>query len=318
MPPSFDVIIVNWNSSAVLERCLASLAACRRANFAISRIVVVDNASADGCAAVVNRFPEVRLIQNASNAGFAAACNQGARGSQADYCLFLNPDTALEPGTLAEVAAFMEQPASSRIGICGIKLLDEQGRVGLCCARFPTLRTCLVEMSGLDKLMPGIFRSNQFKPGELNASREVDQVMGAFFAIRRPLFEALGGFDERFFVYFEEVDLSLRARQMGAGSYFLSSASAVHTGRVSSDQSKSLRLVYYVRSRLLYSRKHWGRWSSWIVLLAGFTVEPAARICWAAFGRSQSNLAQTFQTYVNLYRVTLASLFSRWHERLEH
>src|SRR5207247_3592833 len=85
----------------------------------------------------------------------------------------------------------------------------------------------------------------------------VDQVIGAYFMVRRPLFEALGGFDERFFVYFEEVDLSLRARQNGWASYFLANARVYHTGQVSSGQVRGERLFYLLRSRTEYARKHW-------------------------------------------------------------
>ena len=317
MRPAVDIVIVNWKSSTALERCLWSISQSDQRDFEISRIVVVDNASNDGCAAVTARFPEVQLLENSYNAGFAAASNQGAAAGDAPYCVFLNPDTGLDPGALAKVVSFMSDPANAHIGICGIKLRDEQGHTGICCAHFPTLRSLLAEMSGLDKILPSLFRSPQLEPEELTESREVDQVIGAFFAIRRPLFEALHGFDERFFVYFEEVDLSLRARKMGARSYFLSTAGAVHAGRVSSDQNKSLRLLYYVRSRFLYCRKHMGRVSSWVVLLAGCTVEPAARLCWAAFGRSQSSVSQTFKTYSDLYSILWSSLSSLWHERFQ-
>ena len=110
MQPTIDVIIVNWNSNEPLQTCLTSLFHSSCDNFAFSRIVVVDNSSEEDCREVVSRFPGVRLFHNASNLGFAAACNQGARYSDARYLLFLNPDTALRPDALAKVAAFVEQP----------------------------------------------------------------------------------------------------------------------------------------------------------------------------------------------------------------
>jgi GT2 family glycosyltransferase len=129
----------------------------------------------------------------------------------------------------------------------------------------------------------------------------VDQVIGAFFFIRRALFENLAGFDERFFVYFEEVDLSLRARQHGCASCFLHEAEATHLGQASSNQIKALRLLFFVRSRILYCKKHMGRGSVTIILLCSVFVEPFVRLGWAAFGYSQSSVRQVLSAYRAIY-----------------
>ena len=300
MLPAVDIVIVNWNSSAALEHCLSSLLASTRSRYNPSRIVVVDNGSQDECAAVVKRFPEVELRQNGFNRGFAAACNQGAAGSRADYLLFLNPDTRVESGAIDEVVSVMSRPGNAAIGICGIRLRDDAGAPALCCSRFPTAWSLLLEASGLDRLNRGIFRPRHMSPDELTIDRDVDQVIGAFFLIRRALFETLCGFDERFFVYFEEVDLSLRARRCGYASRFVAGAAATHIGRVSSNQSKGLRLVYFVRSRLLYAKKHLGTGPFLLILLVSALIEPAVRAGAAIAGTSQSSLTQVFGGYREL------------------
>jgi GT2 family glycosyltransferase len=305
MRPRIDIIAVTWNSAAVLRQCLESVLASDHCQHELTRVVVVDNGSADGSADVVTHFPGIELRQNKANRGFAAACNQGAKGSQADYLLFLNPDTTIEKHTIDTVVMAMSRPENVRLGICGILLRDERGKPALSCSDFPTTWSLLLEMSGLDRLDWGIFKSRHLSISELVADRDVDQVIGAFFVIRRPLFEALDGFDERFFVYFEEVDLSFRARHRGYTSRLISGASAIHLARASSNQSKAMRLFYFVRSRLLYARKHLGASSFALILLFSIFIEPLVRACAAASGSSQSSLRQVVDGYRELY-VSLA------------
>ena len=122
---SLDIVIVNWNTARELMECLASIAASDRSAFHLARVVVVDNASRDGfCLELEAGQLPLTVVRNAENRGFAAACNQGAAGSKADYMLFLNPDTRLFPETLTHTVAFLERPDSGDIGICGIRLVD--------------------------------------------------------------------------------------------------------------------------------------------------------------------------------------------------
>jgi len=154
-------------------------------------------------------------------------------------------------------------------------------------------------------------------PEELRNSREVDQVIGAFFAVRRTLFHQLGGFDERFFVYFEEVDFALRARRAGWSSYFLAEAEATHAGRVSSDQNKALRLLYFVRSRLLYCKKHFRPAAFAIVLLFSIVIEPVARIGRAVANKSQSTPGEVLESYRRLSADTASRLWREMQHRVQ-
>jgi N-acetylglucosaminyl-diphospho-decaprenol L-rhamnosyltransferase len=301
MLPAIDIIIVNWKSSSFLQGCLASLVDSAHAQYNLMRIVVVDNGSEDNCAEVVSKVPGAVFHQNSSNPGFAVACNVGASGSRADFLLFLNPDTHVQPDAIDKVVSVMNRPENTHVGICGIRLYDESGRQSLCCSRFPTTWSLFLEMTGLDRIDRGIFKSRHLTAGELSEDREVDQIIGAFFMIRRDLFETLGGFDERFFVYFEEVDLSLRARQSGYTARFISGAAATHIGQVSSNQNKGLRLFYFLRSRLLYANKHFGKCSFALIFFCSVIVEPVVRICSVAARCSHSSMRQVVSAYREFY-----------------
>lgn len=274
---SLDIVIVNWNTGDALRTCLQSIAD-GAAGIDLQRVAVVDNASTDESMTRASGVPlPLTLVRNETNRGFGAACNQGAAGSRADYLLFLNPDTRLLPDTLARTLAFLESPDQATTGICGIRLLDDGGHASTSAARFPSPRILFGEATGLGRLLPGVFPRHLLTARDCADTRDVDQVIGAYFVMRRPLFESLGGFDERFFVYFEEVDLSLRARLAGFRSMFFAGATAHHTGGLSSDQVKSARLFYTLRGRLLYAWKHFSPFSRALVMAITFGVEWPAR-----------------------------------------
>ena len=299
---SVDIIIVNWNAGQQLRECLVSIVATQRHGFEIRRVVVVDNASWDGSAFGLDDLAmPLTVICNATNRGFAAACNQGARNSTADYLLFLNPDTRLFASSLAPPLAFMECRKNQSTGIMGIQLLDSNGQVSRSCARFPTPGRLFARSLGLDRLFPWLFLSWAMTEWDHQESRVVDQVIGAFFLVRRPLFETLSGFDERFFVYMEEVDFSLRAMQMGWKSVYLTETQAYHKGGGTSEQVKAARLFYSLRSRILYAYKHFWWPTATGLLLTALILEPVARIAFAIARGSFVEVWNTLKGYAMLW-----------------
>lgn len=300
--PRVDIVIVNWNTGPYLCDCLRSVAAAGRSTFELGTIVVVDNASTDDSLDGVQDLPlPLRVLRNQDNRGFAAASNQGARAGDGDLVLFLNPDTRLLSETLDLSIAFMSDPENSQIGICGGQMLDESGAADISCARFPSLRMFVAMMTGLSNAFPRRFPRQRMAPEESTASGVVDQVIGAYFLIRRPLFEALGGFDERFFVYLEDVDLAYRASRLGHPSYFMADARVHHQGHVSSGQVRGRRLFYLLRSRVKYARKHWPAWQAVLLAILQAAVElPVRAVVAAGRGRREElrEIGQAARLYV--------------------
>lgn len=292
------IIIVNWNAGAQLRACLESI---RQYGAAwVERTVVVDNGSTDGSDAGLDALPGVTLIRAGTNLGFAAACNLGASDAAGEYLLFLNPDAALHEGTLPISLDFMDNPANSKVGICGVKLRDEAGHISRSCARFPSARSLALQAIGVDRIAPilGHFMADW----DHLQNRQVDQVIGAFFLVRRQLFAALHGFDERFFVYFEDLDFSLRAHRAGWLSVYLADAEAFHAGGGTSRQIKARRLFYTLRSRILYAAKHFSVPGSVLVTLVTFLIEPWSRAVWALGRLSWAGLKETGLAYGMLLR----------------
>lgn len=300
--PRLCIIIVNWNSGPQLRDCLHSITMAEQDGIALSRVVVVDNASCDGSADGLEdvTLPLV-ILRNSKNRGFAVACNQGANGSGAEYLLFLNPDTRLYEHSLSIPLKTMEQPSCHDIGIVGIQLVNDRGEVSRSCAWFPTPGRFCSYMLGLDRLSSRIFPSHVMAEWSHRENRIVHHVMGAFFLVRRSLFEALGGFDERFFVYLEDLDFSFRAWKTGWRSYYIADARAFHTGGGTSERIKSTRLFYALRSRILYGYKHFGWWAATGLMLGTLILEPVVRLIYGAICCSLTSVKDTVTGYSLLW-----------------
>lgn len=300
--PQVDVVLVNWNSGEQLAECIRSLVALQQRSSKIATVCVVDNASRDESVRKTRDAADqiglpVNVIINEMNLGFATACNQGARTSRSEYILFLNPDTLVKPESLDLPVLFMQRPENSSVGICGIRMVDSSDEILPSCYRFPTLRTFIGEMTRLSTLCPRIFPPHQIPVSDLAHNRTVDQVMGSFFLVRRSLYESLGGFDERFFVYFEEVDFCYRARQLGFSSFYFTEAAYFHAVGACSAKAKADRLSYSLYSRMQYATKHFGKFRRSLLLMLTLTVEFSARLIGALLGKSSYDLAEVLLGY---------------------
>lgn len=298
---AIDIIIVNWNAGDLLTKCLTSVA--RFEHGIVSKVVVVDNNSSDGSADGIESFNlPLEVIRNDENLGFAYACNQGAAICTARYLLFLNPDTEVYETSLIVPLAFMEHDDNSDVGICGIQLVDEKGHISRTCARFPSLSRFVAQAIGINKV-PG-FRSLGVHMQDWDHSQpgKVDHVIGAFFLVRRSLFDELKGFDVRYFVYLEDIDFSLRASKTGWKSMYLTDTQAYHAGGGTSRQVKDTRLFYSLRSRLLYAMKHFAAWQAWILLGITLVLEPLSRSTFSLLRGGVRDVGNTWRGYGMLYR----------------
>jgi GT2 family glycosyltransferase len=299
-----DIILVNWNSGSRLTEAIASIA--QHHDGLVSSVIVVDNASADDSLAYVGSLSDLpfplHILRNPANRGFAAACNQGAALAGSEYLLFLNPDTRLFSDSLSAPLAFMRRPENAGVGIVGIRLIDEHDRVARSCARFPSLGIFMAQSMGLNRL-PGLRHLNtHMSDWAHDGTAVVDHVIGAYYFIRRSLFESLGGFDERFFVYLEDLDLSLRARRAGWRSVYLADAQAFHAGGGTSYQVRPHRLYYSLRSRLYYGFKHFSALEAWILLGATLILEPVFRSVFSLVREGGQGVRDTWKGYAMLYK----------------
>ena len=295
MEKLISTIIINWNSGQQVKHCIESLS-----NSISQQIIIIDNASTDGSEQTIADLPNVTLIRSAENLGFGKACNLGAQNAKAEFLLFLNPDAAVYPSTLEKALLFMQDPANAQVGICGVQLLDESGHVARSCTRFPSAAGFAAQAMGLDKVFPRL--GHFMAEWSHDSTRQVDHVIGAFFLVRHTLFESLGGFDERFFVYLEDLDFSYRARHAGWHSVYLADVQAFHAGGGTSNQVKARRLFYSLRSRLLYAAKHFSMAGTVLVFLATLLLEPLSRSMLAMARRSWPALEETWQGYAMLWR----------------
>lgn len=299
-----DIVIVNWNAGKQLLDAVSSIAAHHSG--LVGSVVIVDNASIDSSLADLesqaNALPfRLHVIRNSKNLGFGPACNQGAEVCDGEFLLFLNPDTKVFSGSLANSVEVMQRPGNETIGILGISLIDEKGEVSRSCARFPSLSTFAAQAIGANRLRRFSRYSMHMSDWEHDTSKRVDHVIGAYYLIRRSIFRALGGFDERFFVYLEDLDLSLRASAMGYTSFFFAESQAFHSGGGTSRQVKAHRLFYSLRSRLLYAFKHFPRWKAWALVFITLAIEPLSRTILSATTDREA-LINTWRGYGMLYK----------------
>jgi GT2 family glycosyltransferase len=297
---AIDVVIVNWNSGGDLARCIASIARSSDARL-VARLIVVDNGSHDdSTAAITEAVTDRTLIVDrvGRNLGFAAAANRGAGQGGAPYILFLNPDTELHDGALAAALGSFRP----EIGVVGLRQLDAGGRVRRSCSRFPTPLAFWVRALGLDRLPALATYAPFMQDWRHDESRPVDQLMGAFMLMPRELFTALGGFDERFFLYYEDVDLSLRAARHGCRSWFEVRGTITHRGGGSSRLVPARRLSLSLASRLAYARKHFTPMGFLSVAACTLLVEPWARLVFAALRHGPIAAGRVIAGYALLLR----------------
>lgn len=300
---TLSIIIVNWNSGLQLRTCVDSIT--HYGAGLLIQTIVVDNGSTDDSDLSVEGLPYVTLIRTGANLGFGKACNIGVSQANSEYLLFLNPDAALYTDTLKKSLYFMENSITDKVGICGVQLIDEYGQISRHCARYPSSLGFVTHAVGLDRIFPSL--GHVMAEWDHAKSREVDHVIGAFFMVRRELFEALHGFDERYFVYLEDLDFSYRAHQSGWRSMYLADTRAFHFGGGTSNQIKARRLFYSLQSRIVYAFKHFSVVGAIAVLLATLLFEPFSRSVVALLRRSWSGLLETIAAYCMLW-----SWLPRW------
>lgn len=250
----FSFIIVTWNSANYIKDCLNSI---YNINYPKKEVIVIDNGSQDSTIDIVkNEFRDVKLLRF-DNPGFGYSCNRGAEISSGRYLFFLNPDTKILKADLYRLSDFFNE--NEKNAVAGCKLLWEDGRFQDSYKRFFSPLFSVLEV-----LEFHYYFSNNFLNKKVNYNfkifrelTEVDWVIGAAFVVKRDYFEKVDGFDESFFMYFEEIDLCKRIREVGGKVYFYPDIEVIHFKGKSSEQT-SVRKIEYYQSMAYYHRKHSG------------------------------------------------------------
>jgi len=225
----------------------------------IREVIVVDNASADGSPDMVaDQFPEVKLIRSRENLGFACANNLGLKHASATCLALINSDVIVHPGCFEKLVAFLESHREA--GLVGPKIFGSDGRLQRTCRRLPTLWNTFCRSLALDNLFPrwSLFSGREMRHWNQTSQAEVDVLNGCFWLARRQAVDKVGGLDERFFFYAEDVDWCKRFRDAGWKVVFVPEATATHFGGGSSNNAPLHYSIEMLRANLAYWRKHRG------------------------------------------------------------
>ena len=252
------VIIVNYNVKYFLEYCLYSVEKAMK-NMD-GEIFVVDNNSTDGSNTFFHdKFPGVHFIWNRENEGFARANNRALQQAKGEYILFLNPDTIVPEDCFEKCIAFIKSQNDS--AACGIKMIDGSGRFLKESKRaFPSPMTSLYKLSGLTRLFPKSTVFSKYHLGFLdeNVNHEVDVLAGAFMLVPKKILDSIGGFDENFFMYGEDIDLSYRIQKAGYKNFYFAESSIIHFKGESTKKGSFNYVKLFYKAMIVFEKKHYG------------------------------------------------------------
>jgi N-acetylglucosaminyl-diphospho-decaprenol L-rhamnosyltransferase len=301
--------VISYGTREQLHVCLGSLR-----GEPVRDVVLVDNASPDGSAALVRtEFPWVALIANEANVGYGAAANQAVAASSSPYVLLLNGDAVLEPGTVAALEAYLDEHAG--VAVVGPALRYPDGRLQPSCFPFLTPLNALLVMSALNGLIgrvPGL-RSRHLPTSGHRTARRVPWVKGAALAIRVAAFDTVGGFDESFFMYSEEQDLSYRLAEAGWETHFAPVATVTHVERASSPGRESAVSEQIFRSLIHFYRLHYSRRRLVALrfVLAALMSARIVRDCLRLAGEREAARRRRLRSDISLWRRVLAGRLSQ-------
>jgi GT2 family glycosyltransferase len=260
-----SILIINYNTRELTINALRSIyqsvTTCR------FEVILVDNSSKDDSIQhIQSGYPQVLLIQNQENVGFAIANNQAIRVAQGRYVLLLNSDTLIQKDTLDTMLQFMDK--HPRVGAAGCKLVLQDGSLDKACKRgFPTPSASFYYAFGMSKLFPRVPRFNQYQLGYMDPddAYPVDCLVGAFMFVRREAIEQVGMLDESFFMYGEDIDWCYRIKQAGWLNYYYPKTQILHLKGASS-RRKPFKIVYeFHRAMWLFHRKHYHNHYSFLI-----------------------------------------------------
>jgi N-acetylglucosaminyl-diphospho-decaprenol L-rhamnosyltransferase len=284
--PEISVIIVNWKVRALLEKCLDSIIA-NRAGINVE-IIVVDNDSRDGTSEMIMaEYSDVRMIALPRNHGFAAANNLALKQAHGKYMLLLNPDTRVTPDFFPKMLTYIKE--HPEVGILGPKILNVDRSLQLSVRRFPDLFSQILILLKLKNVLINNKFLAHYLFGNFDYDKEqsVDQIMGAAMLIRRRVLDKIGHLDQKFFIWFEEVDICKRAKKAGFIVQYYPQATIIHYGGSSFDKQMIMwKQLVFNKSLLYYFWKHQPRWQ-WFILILFIPINIALTFLYVIFLESK-------------------------------
>lgn len=288
-PFDLSVIIVNYNVKGLLHKCLKAIfedKSRRRIE-----VLLIDNASSDKSVEMVKEnFPQVKMVVNQRNLGFARGANQGIRQSQGGYVFLLNPDASVKADQLDKMIDFMEE--NKEIAVCGPMMTDEQGSLQYSCRRFPSY---LTSISSSQSLLFRCFPGNPLSCNYLltkdshQEQMEVDWVSGSALLAKKDVLDKIGGLDEKFFMYVEDVDLCYRVKKDGWKVFYFPNAKVQHLIGSSTKKEKPKMIIQHHKSIYYFYQKHyalnfilsiavlWGVFLRMGVALSGYAIKSSIK-----------------------------------------
>jgi N-acetylglucosaminyl-diphospho-decaprenol L-rhamnosyltransferase len=271
-----DIVVVSYNSARHLRLCVEPLAPIDWAE-----VIVVDNASSDTSIASVADLP-LRVIKSPENQGFAAGCNLGWSAGDSPYVLFLNPDSQIDATSLRRLVAILD--ARRSVGIAAPRIVDDDGALMYSLRRFPRVRSTFAQALGLYHLTPAASWADEAirRKEAYERAGAQEWVSGACMLVRRSALAQVGGWDEGFFLYCEDIDLCRRVKAVGLQVWYEPRAVVTHAGGRSAPRSTTLPLL--AQSRVRYARLHRSRAAA-LAERVGIALEAAARVVGTREGR---------------------------------
>jgi N-acetylglucosaminyl-diphospho-decaprenol L-rhamnosyltransferase len=256
--PDLSIVIVSWNVADILAECLFSIFATIDTSRLQLDVIVVDSASSDHTVALVHeQFPQVNLLPQSENIGYTKANNVGFEAARGRHILMLNPDTVILDDALERMVLFLDD--NPAVGIVGPYTLNTDGTTQSSRRRFPTLRLALVESTWLQPYAPKAWLDDYFvNDAPEDATLDVDWVQGSALMFRREVYEQIGGLDEGYVMYSEEMDFCKRAKDTNWRVVFLGDARIIHHGGKSTEQIAANKHIYFQQSKIRYFHKHHG------------------------------------------------------------
>lgn len=301
MIDKIDILIINWNAGEMLLSCVNSVLSSKFQNFSI---IIMDNGSTDDSCSRLPLNEKIQIHYLHQNFGFGNACNQALKYCTGDYILLLNPDAVINENTLQQAMNFMH---NNDIAVYGTAQLGDNGKLMKTCGRYPNFFTFCNDVLGLYQLNNKFFKNGFIQyDWSHNESKQVQHVMGSFYLVRKNIIKEIGFMDDRYFVYMEDLDLSLRINKAGYKIYYDTTNVIYHKGGGVSQQIKSTRLFYALHAKYCFVQKHFSRLGFMSSALVLIFLSPLSRLVFSLIiKRSKTELFQTLGGYYKFYQYLL-------------